>query len=108
MNTNDLKKACMYNKFVVINYGATCLRISDIEYVEADCAGNDILIHMRSGALISDPKSVYFYDENGNQFRIDTAFDDPGRVHEECARVSAQLLIRWVSLEEQHPEMAGG
>lgn len=91
----------MYSKFIVIKDGTTLLRIADIEYIEADDACSDIIIYMKSGNIIYESKNVIFYDENGEQFKINTATEngDAKKVIEACARVNGQILIRLISLK---------
>lgn len=90
----------MYNKFVCINNGLEVLRIADIVYISFDDARNDVIIHLKNGDHIYEPKNITFYNENGEQFTINTAFEDEKRVKKECARVNAQFLIRLISLEK--------
>lgn len=85
----------MYKKYILIHDGRTVLKIADIESITPHVC--DCEIHMRSGTAIY-PDNVTFYDANGGTFRIDTYYEnDEDRVKEECARVNAQLLIRFES-----------
>lgn len=97
----DIKQSNMYNKYILICDGKVVLKIADIECITRNLADTDVVIRTKGGNTIELINNITFYDENGNTFRIDTYYqDDEERVIEACARVNAQLLIRWCSLEE--------
>lgn len=118
LKIEDVKssKCKMYNKFIIFNDNCV-LRISDIEtftfesVVRTDTSvhGNVryktttesyySVLHTKSGENYK-LDNVYFYNEDGSTFTINTKFEDEWLAKDGLARVNAQFLIRLVSLEE--------